>query len=241
MRNILRRIRRELFKNKFSKYIFYAVGEIILVIIGILIAIQINNWNEKRKLRKLEIVAIQNLIEEINFNNNSTLQPIIKVDSVGIERNKKLLKILKNRGSVYQDSMSTYFASMLDSRTFLTRKITYENLKSTNFNVIRSDSIRIKLSFMYDGLYAYLEDEQNEGKKDARQELTKLIHKEFEQVAPNKVVPNNFELLKSDNEFKNTFSFYIYKIKAVHDQNVSFYEVLEEYRKDISEYLTEIE
>ena len=38
-------------ENKFSKYLLYAVGEIILVVIGILIALSINNWNEERKDR----------------------------------------------------------------------------------------------------------------------------------------------------------------------------------------------
>ncbi len=37
-------------ENKFSKYLLYAIGEIVLVVIGILIALQINNWNEKQKL-----------------------------------------------------------------------------------------------------------------------------------------------------------------------------------------------
>ena len=36
--------------NNFSKYLLYAIGEILLVIIGILMALQINNWNEQRKL-----------------------------------------------------------------------------------------------------------------------------------------------------------------------------------------------
>ena len=50
MIKFFRKIRQHLLsENKFSKYLFYAVGEIILVVIGILIALQINNWNENRK------------------------------------------------------------------------------------------------------------------------------------------------------------------------------------------------
>jgi hypothetical protein len=41
-------------QNKFSKYLLYAIGEIILVVIGILIALNINNWNESNKLIKRE-------------------------------------------------------------------------------------------------------------------------------------------------------------------------------------------
>ncbi|MBT8324660.1 MAG: hypothetical protein KJO96_05115 [Winogradskyella sp.] len=41
-------------ENKTGKYFKYAIGEIILVVIGILIALQINNWNESNKLKKEE-------------------------------------------------------------------------------------------------------------------------------------------------------------------------------------------
>ena len=52
MINFFRKIRQRLLtENKFSKYLFYAIGEILLVVIGILIALQINNWNESNKER----------------------------------------------------------------------------------------------------------------------------------------------------------------------------------------------
>jgi hypothetical protein len=47
-----RKIRQKtLTENKFGKYLTYGIGEIILVVIGILIALQINNWNEERLVR----------------------------------------------------------------------------------------------------------------------------------------------------------------------------------------------
>jgi hypothetical protein len=50
MIKFFRRIRQQLLtKNKFSKYLIYAIGEIVLVVVGILIALQLNNWNETRK------------------------------------------------------------------------------------------------------------------------------------------------------------------------------------------------
>ena len=50
MINFFRRLREKLVaENRFSKYLIYALGEIILVVIGILIALQINTWNEARK------------------------------------------------------------------------------------------------------------------------------------------------------------------------------------------------
>ena len=62
---ILRKIRKHLLaENKFSKYLIYAIGEIILVVIGILIAIQINNWNNDNIERELEL----NMLSEILTN-----------------------------------------------------------------------------------------------------------------------------------------------------------------------------
>ncbi len=49
MTKFFRKIRQKLLsENKFSKYLLYAIGEIVLVVIGILLALQVNNWNINR-------------------------------------------------------------------------------------------------------------------------------------------------------------------------------------------------
>tara|TARA_R110000764_G_scaffold219818_1_gene307867 strand:+ start:297894 stop:298643 length:750 start_codon:yes stop_codon:yes gene_type:complete len=59
---------RLLAENKFSKYLIYALGEIILVVIGILIALRINNWNENQKLLQQEKATIASLKLEFEKN-----------------------------------------------------------------------------------------------------------------------------------------------------------------------------
>ena len=54
--------------GKFSKYLLYAIGEIILVVIGILIALQINNWNEERKSANNTKLLFEKTLEELKFN-----------------------------------------------------------------------------------------------------------------------------------------------------------------------------
>ena len=62
MIKFFRRIRYNLMEqNKTSKYFKYAIGEIVLVVIGILIALQINNWSEKNKLRTTETKILNEL------------------------------------------------------------------------------------------------------------------------------------------------------------------------------------
>ena len=67
MLRFFRQIRQNLFTdNKFRKYLLYAVGEVLLVVIGILIALQINNWNEERKTRLQDREFLNNLKVELS-------------------------------------------------------------------------------------------------------------------------------------------------------------------------------
>jgi hypothetical protein len=72
-RNIRRRF---LSENKFSKYLLYAIGEIILVVIGILIALQINNWNENQKLKKETYKVLLQMQDEFSRNQNELKRKI---------------------------------------------------------------------------------------------------------------------------------------------------------------------
>ena len=72
MLRFLRLLRKKLIEEQRTRqYIYYAIGEILLVVFGILIALQINNWNEGRKLIHEEEFIIQELINE--FDKNLTL------------------------------------------------------------------------------------------------------------------------------------------------------------------------
>ena len=67
MIKFFRKIRQKLLnENRFSKYLIYAVGEIALVMIGILLALQVNNWNELRKKEQSEIQLYQKIIADLN-------------------------------------------------------------------------------------------------------------------------------------------------------------------------------
>lgn len=52
-------------ENKFSKYLLYALGEIVLVVIGILIALQVNNWNEQQKAKIVEANFFEDVLQDL--------------------------------------------------------------------------------------------------------------------------------------------------------------------------------
>tara|TARA_R110002124_G_scaffold47149_1_gene140660 strand:- start:10491 stop:11219 length:729 start_codon:yes stop_codon:yes gene_type:complete len=95
MIKFFRQIRQNMLaENKFSKYLLYAIGEIVLVVIGILIALQINNWNENRKERNIEQILLNQLFKD--FESNDT---IIKNGLADYQRNLKFQNaILKHTG-----------------------------------------------------------------------------------------------------------------------------------------------
>ena len=69
MIKFFRKIRQKLLsENKFSKYLIYAIGEIVLVVIGILIALQINNWNESKKTALEEQALLKDLQIDLLLN-----------------------------------------------------------------------------------------------------------------------------------------------------------------------------
>ena len=66
MLTLLRKFRRSVFESSnMQKYIFYAVGEILLVMVGILLALQVNNWNEQKKSLRTEKAVLTKLINDL--------------------------------------------------------------------------------------------------------------------------------------------------------------------------------
>ena len=146
-----RKIRYRLAKdNQFFKYSRYAIGEIVLVVIGILIALQINNWNTDRKNRKLEKETLSNLkvdliIQEeiIQRHLNYEKHFLLKVDSALSMINSKI-EIRK-------------FETLLDSLsrrlTFVSNTVTFENMGlEGNISIISNSDLRKELRKYYQKL-----------------------------------------------------------------------------------------
>ncbi|MFP4845474.1 DUF6090 family protein [Winogradskyella sp. PE311] len=102
MFKFFRKIRKDLIANsKTSKYFKYAIGEVVLVVIGILIALGINSWNQNRLSDKQELNYLSNLKDEL-INNIDQLKVIDSIYT-SIERdNTKGINLLKNYSSIYQ-------------------------------------------------------------------------------------------------------------------------------------------
>lgn len=162
MIKFFRHIRQQLLtENKFSKYALYAIGEIILVVVGILIALQINNWNEARKSKIMAKEVYTNLLTSL------------EQDSMEVHRTIELLaKSLKTQRSlILSESNQTsheFNQSELDSvvgdivygvMSFFPKTGVYDLITSNNsMDLLQSEEIKSMLINIYDFQYKRYEN-----------------------------------------------------------------------------------
>jgi len=95
--------------GKTGKYFKYAIGEILLVVIGILIALQINNWNGLRKLNLLKVNYIERLISDIKKDTTNINYVVSEIEENQIYINKLIKSIGSESDYITLDSIITKF------------------------------------------------------------------------------------------------------------------------------------
>lgn len=162
MIKFFRHIRKRLIsESKFSKYLLYAIGEIILVVIGILIALQINNWNEERKERHQESAILKQVHTDF-LSNKLQLDSIKTSNQRSVDGCSKLIKLIPfKKDSATTDSILKYIGEIVRVKTFNPSNGSVESLiSSSSFNVIRNDTLRDYLVTWKDVFMDYQEEEQ---------------------------------------------------------------------------------
>ena len=150
MIKFFRHIRRSLIQeNKMGKYFKYAIGEILLVMVGILLALQVNNWNENRKAKTFE----ENMLSEIYETLNSDIEIFGRFEERIRNKDSAIDNLLYARAgkkeftnAELKDDVFWAGASIL----FSYNDGPYEALKSSGLDKIRTDSLRYRLTDYYE-------------------------------------------------------------------------------------------
>ena len=163
MLKFFRRIRQTLLsENKFSKYLLYAIGEIILVVVGILIALQINTWNEQQNNNQKEQALLKEIHREF-VDNKTQLDRITKLNKEALLSCDSLLSKypLQNDPSSV-NYLIRYMDRAFQNYTFNPTDGTINAIiNSSTFNLIKNDTLRRYLISWNGLLEDYLEEEQN--------------------------------------------------------------------------------
>jgi len=155
MFKFFRRIRQQLIvENRISKYLLYAIGEIVLVVIGILIALAINGRANAQKNRAEEKVHLENLLAELEkIENRSLYENSLLKDKVIFNCRRTLAQIHGEMEMMPLDSMPELFYGIISIPNSEFVFNTYENIINTNaLNLITNNEIRNALSEVSNGI-----------------------------------------------------------------------------------------
>ncbi|MEM5566163.1 DUF6090 family protein [Psychroserpens sp. AS72] len=250
MIKFFRKIRQKMLnENKFSRYLIYAIGEIVLVIIGILIALQINNWNINKSNLKESSEFVNRLKSEIQSNIGFTNEQIKRKEN----QKKSSLAILK----MFNEDITKLSSRTLDSLVMICMAngnmgfkdgTLNEGLNTGKVALIKSDSlktllyglpslveeVRIGENYFNDDLneyfYPFIYDHISFRQMDSE-------HSEYaEQIGPSKFSNhNNLDVLNSlkfesliDNIFYNS-NFQIGNYLQLKNELENLYKLMEEY------------
>jgi hypothetical protein len=218
MIKFFRKIRQNLvMENKTGKYFKYAIGEIVLVVIGILIALQINNWNEAHKSKVIETQLLKQMKSDLQSNLNDVEFNLRIQDTVVLSANI-LLDHMKS-GQPYHDSLARHFSKTFAWTHIVINQGAYETVKSKGVDIISNISLRNEILELFEGKLDFVKKYEAIIKSDI--EYFRLNHgptyfKQIEHIkigekdgiVTGQTIPHNYEELRID----STYRFHLHSI-----------------------------
>lgn len=192
MINFFRKIRQKLLsENKFSKYLIYAIGEIILVVIGILIALSINNWNEERKDGISEREALDELKQDL-MKSLEDIEQNIRYDKDRLESAWKIKNHIET-SSEFADSLGYDLVQMTRDEYLIPVSKTYMAIKSAGFKIIKNDSIRDYTDRIYELMFPRLVRSTSH-EPDIQEFFADYAKKNFKVISTDTLYKSNTEI-----------------------------------------------
>jgi len=177
MIKFFRHIRQKLLvNNQMKKYVLYAIGEIALVMIGILLALQVNTWNEERKEKDLEHSYLLALHEEFK-NNLEILERVIARNKRGMENAQKLAKHTgPGVPTLSEAELGKLFFGTINSEVQYRpgSGVVNEIISSGKLSIFRNAKLKNALASL-DGLLLNVRYQEKEELGSARQNIISLV------------------------------------------------------------------
>ncbi|WP_370477842.1 DUF6090 family protein [Tamlana flava] len=242
MLKLFRKIRQKLLsENRVNKYFLYAIGEIILVVIGILIALQINNWNDKKKERALEVKILKEIHSNLGHDLFEIQDDIRVMDSVDLA-SKSVIQFLKTKGEPTEDFCNDV-AIIKVAPHFDPNKSGYELLVSKGVEIVSNDSLRGAISVLYESVYSYYNKYEEERIKFKAEQIHPVLLKYFTaHVRPEflwkssfYIAPEDYVQMKKEGEFLRLVNSVNFENYMVHNRA----ERTKKYIQDLTKFIEE--
>ena len=182
-------------ENKTINYFKYAIGEIVLVVIGILIALGINNWNERRNNKEEETTSIKRILSDLK-----TEKFMLESSKKQFKKNRKfLIDIVYNEKSDGLDSIGFYFSPFIHIKS----NSEYISLKSSGkLNLISNEKLRYNLVNFYEVYYNVYEENSEYSKRLLYDRTLKYLNDVFPTDTTNLINPVLVKQKLKDPKFK---------------------------------------
>lgn len=234
MIKFFRKIRQNLLaENRFSKYLLYAIGEIILVVIGILIALQINNKNEARKQRAQELHYLKNLKVDLKMN-IAHIQDYITTREKAINSANTIISHYEGEPITDLETFNVHTVNIYTWQKFTQINNTFQELvNSGNLALISNDSIKGTLLNL-ESLYNTLKNEEAHFRYDTEillyepqynmMDMNPIVQNYMYQVSNGamgerrKLSEKEFGNMLNDTKQKNGFVMAVYEFTVMNNQ-----------------------
>ena len=211
MIKFFRRIRQQLLsENKFSKYLIYGIGEVILIVIGILLALYLNNINSEQKANLVEI----ELLNELKANIKSSIKSFertLESEQEYLEYNLLILDYLDNK-KPYDDNLLEPFATYFWTVSSNPISGGYTYLKSKGIDLITNNRLRKNLSVLFENEFVIIKEENQVWANNLQQNISYPYHvSHFRRYFLHDSIsgdievakPFNYNALLNDDKFKS--------------------------------------
>ena len=217
-------------ENKLTKYLLYALGEILLVVIGILIALQVNTWNEERKIKIKERAYLQRFNKELELNLNEMNRLIQQSDDVLVKIDSLLAIHFAEIPPVSNKIFNNLAKGTVDYLVFQSAEATIEDLiGSGELEIIEDAQIREGIATWKSGLMniRYLETDNKKAFNDLL-EFYKSRSEIYNMMRNGPIFSEDAQSqLLSDPVFLNTLTYHAIPLQMLNG----------EYQKKREEYL----
>ncbi|MDX1314037.1 MAG: DUF6090 family protein [Eudoraea sp.] len=221
MFRFLRNIRQSfLTENKFSKYLLYAVGEVLLVVIGILIALQVDTWNDHKKQQDRGVELLRGIRSDLLKDTVDIHSNILGYEWLIYSDSVLLNHLMSKKPLTVEMEFILQGLNSLDAKLDLYTNY-YETLKQEGLSLITNTQIRDKISDLYGWWYPMTRTFENEREEFDHYKLldpvlSPILEVDSMSISANRVTvsPETYERLLED---KN-FHYKIFKARQMHQE-----------------------
>jgi hypothetical protein len=186
----------------------YAAREVLLIVIGVLLALTASDWQQRRSARQVELGLLSEINHALAEDAEQLDAALGRFNSI-LARGDVLMSYLGSRAP-YADSLDAYFGTMywFSSRTTALNTAAYESLKSQGLGLVSDQDLRSEITRVYEQTYPLLE-RVRDGEREAVLGLLRpyvLLHFR-DLIFGQNATPLDYEAVSNDVEFLNLASY----------------------------------